>query len=175
MKWKQIESTKYEVSDSGLIRRIGTDYLIKTFPGKTSPYLVFNLYLSKGKRKPYLVHRLVAINYINNPEQKTQVNHKNGIKTDNRVENLEWCTPKENMKHAFDTSLYNKYDNQYYKGKKGKNHNRSLQIECNGVIYYGISEASRLTGIKISTLHMAIKQNRPLRNGMHFQLSELPK
>jgi hypothetical protein len=75
-------------------------------------YLMITLH-KDGKRYTKKVHRLIAIAFIPNPEKKKTVNHKNCIKTDNRVENLEWCTYLENMRHAFDNGLMPKKENHW--------------------------------------------------------------
>lgn len=57
---------------------------------------------SLGTRKSLLVHRLVLLSFLGEPAKNMQTNHKNGIKTDNRLVNLEWVTAKENIRHAID-------------------------------------------------------------------------
>lgn len=67
-------------------------------------YLRVNLYID-GVQKTLRIHRLLALEYIPNPENKATVNHINGNKLDNRLENLEWCSQKENMQHGHRTGL----------------------------------------------------------------------
>lgn len=85
-------------------------------------YMFFSISKNR-KQTSYPIHRLVAIHFIPNPENKPQVNHKDGNKENNRVDNLEWCTAKENIDHAEQTGLRNNsgFRNAMY-GKYGKDH-----------------------------------------------------
>lgn len=67
-------------------------------------YLVFTLYKNK-KKKGYPAHRLLALHFLPNPENKPQINHIDGNKLNNSLNNIEWCTIKENAVHAFKTGL----------------------------------------------------------------------
>lgn len=103
----------------------------------------------RGTIKNLLVHRLVAEAFIPNPENRPQVNHKNGVKTDNCVKNLEWVTASENTKHKYIALGYK----SNMKGKFGKDNPTSkivLQIKDGVVVaeFYGTMEAQRKTGIK---------------------------
>jgi hypothetical protein len=99
-------ATKYYVSEEGKIFSSQTGR-IKELKSTldTSNYKRLNIRCDNGKVKRYLVHRLVAICFLPNPENLLEVNHKNGDKLDNRVCNLEWVTRHQNMQHAFDSGL----------------------------------------------------------------------
>lgn len=115
--WKDIPNYEgYQVSNLGNVKALPKSrnlYLggVRHWPEMIlkpsqdrSGYLIVTL-TNKSGRKRWLIHRIVAVTFIDNVEQKPQVNHLNGIKNDNRLENLEWATISENMKHAFATGL----------------------------------------------------------------------
>lgn len=96
---------------------------------------------ASGKpRKIASVHRLVALKYLANPENKREVNHKDGNKANNIVDNLEWCTTSENCLHAHANGL------RAHSKESGKPARQIICVET-GVVYESINEAARQTGI----------------------------
>lgn len=105
--WKNIDiASNYEVSNLGNIRNIKSGQILN--PGISgNGYKQVSLKMNDtGKFKKQYVHRLVAQYWLDNPEDKREVNHKNLDRTDNRAENLEWLTSSENQKHKFENSDY---------------------------------------------------------------------
>lgn len=107
--WKKINSYEgiYEVSDLGNIRslkRKGTSGKILCSHDNGMGYLRVKL-TKNNKEKRTMLHRIIANTFIPNPLLLNTVNHKNGIKNDNRIENLEWCTQSENINHAIRIGL----------------------------------------------------------------------
>lgn len=117
--WKDIEDYEglYKVSNLGRVKRLERtdsngrtlkEMIMKTNKnGDEKKGYYERVYLSKdGIKKQMRVHRLVAQSFIPNPDNKQQVNHIDGNKLNNNVNNLEWVTGSENLKHAIDIGLY---------------------------------------------------------------------
>ena len=129
-KWVDIIgfNNEYQVSDLGRIKSIKSNIIMKQNLKRTG-YL--NIKLCKNNKEYYLsVHRIVSENFIDNPDNKPHVNHINKIKSDNRLENLEWVTMNENMIHSSLTQkkgiklnntdyIIDQLDNEVWKRIKG--------------------------------------------------------
>ena len=111
-----------------------------------------------ASRQPQYVHRMVAETWIDNPNHHEQVNHINGDKDDNRVENLEWVTPSQNMRHAFRTGL---------------NKNRtSVRIVETGEVFESIAECARRIGGSQANISHCLAGKRSTCRGYHFEYVE---
>lgn len=107
--WKSIKELPYEISNKGNVRRSkdseysrNTDEHIKPYVNNKG-YLCVNLY-KQSKVHKFLVHRLVATHFIDNPNNYRVVNHKDRNTINNVVDNLEWCTQAYNLKHGWDNN-----------------------------------------------------------------------
>lgn len=144
--WKSYpENDKYLVSNMGEIKNIKTGRLM--MGSKVNGYRFVTLYVGRSKPKlNRLIHRMVAQTFLENPDNKLVVNHKDTNILNNHVDNLEWVTYKENMNTS-------ETKNNLKRGKKSK---KILQIKIdNGEIineFYGASEGEEVTGISSTNI-----------------------
>lgn len=155
--WKQIPNCpNYECSSAGQIRNATTGAIMKQ---STNQHGYYQVCISiNGKRKIIFPHRCVALLFVDNPENKPQVNHIDGIKTNNNASNLEWCTDKENSVHASKIGL----------SAGGQNKKAICCIET-GIVYKSAVEAEKACGINNGWIIAICKHKKHSAHGLHFE------
>ncbi len=165
----------YYITDTGDIysRNYNHTGRIKKLKPKVNKFGYFMVALNGSAWKQ--IHRLVAEAFLPNPENKPQVNHKNGIKGDNRVENLEWATASENVLHRFRVLKQENPKSMLGKtGAKYPNVKIVQQIKNGEIInsFYGICEAERKTGISFSNIARCCRGERNYAGGFQWKYKE---
>lgn len=160
-KWVLIPNfEEYAVSNYGNIKNVKYNKL-RTL---TDVRGYLKISLNKGNfSKMFFVHRLVALLFIDNPENKPQVNHIDGNKKNNYFKNLEWCTARENDTHARNNNLKN--------DDFGKNKPVKITDEKTGEIFIFVSvgEASGFLGIHKSSVARALKKRNGIYHGYFIE------
>ena len=172
-RWRDIEGYEglYQVSSCGRVKSLGRYKISKggsnvyikerIFKPKTlaTGYLLIAL-CKEGDTKQFSIHRLVAEAFIPNPENLPQVNHKDEVKVNNYVSNLEWCTSKYNINYGTRNERASK-----------KHSKKVLCVETN-VIYESITEAQKQTGINHSNIVYCCKGKRKIAGGYRWRYVE---
>ena len=160
--WKKFiyegQETDYSVSTEGEVRKDTTNYILSQ--SSQQDYKFVGLIIN-GKQKRMRVHRMVALTFIDNPDNKPYVNHINGNRSDNNVENLEWVTPSENTQHAVDTGLF-----------KSGSTRAVIQYNLNGeqmATFESATEAARQTGGSQSKITMCCRRQRDSANDYQWR------
>jgi len=146
MNWKTIpQHPNYQASKQGQIRNKTTRLFLSIVRNKKG-YLVVNIDGTK------YVHRLIASAFIKNPENKPQINHKDGVKYNNHIDNLEWCTALENIQHSIEVLKVKRYRGKLSPTKAGR-------IKFMLGLGYSLNKLAALFGVSKGSI-VAIRDGR---------------
>ena len=176
--WKPVVNYEksYEVSNLGAIRGIDREIytpLIGNFIKKgkiiiqsfdSSGYCQVGL-SGKGVKKTTSVHKIVAYAFIDNPKNLPQVNHIDGNKLNNKVDNLEWCTNQENQEHARETGLYEKMYKEAMKRRKPV----IAYNEKSSISFTSISSAAKHFNFNSGSISSTINRKNNIFMGYFFE------
>lgn len=159
-KWKDIKGYEglYQISSFGNVRSLRFNKIKLLKPGHSKDYFTYEFsvnHISEVKS----AHHLVAEAFIPNPENKPFINHIDGNKQNNHVENLEWCTASYNVKHAYATGLAPRHAT-----KQNQPHQKGILEVNTNTFYFSIRECARQLNIKRDTIRRSLKLGIPVKN-----------
>lgn len=146
----------YAVSNYGNIKNVKTGRILTPQVNKQG-YLTYTFY-QHGIKKSLRIHRLVGFYFVPNPDNKPYINHKDGDKTNNHAENLEWCTAKENDHHARESGLK----------EQEKTVAATELISGETLVFKSVTEAGAVLGINTGTICKVLKGRRNQTHGYSF-------
>lgn len=153
-KWVPVKGYEglYEINEKSEVRSLSNRNYLKIMPQRIDRggYLTTRL-SKKGKDSTVYIHRLLGFAFISNPLNKAFINHKDGNKLNNDLNNLEWVTHSENMLHAYNTGLL-------------KIKAKSVYDSCTGKIYTSIKEAAKALNINYGTCRNYLNGNIKTNN-----------
>lgn len=172
--WKDISGYAgiYQISSLGRVKSLSRISNNRTLSEKLlTPSLSNSGYawicLSNNKdKKHFFIHRIIAQSFIPNPMNKMQVNHIDGVKTNNSIDNLEWVTNSENQKHAYKNNLNSVSELQKKRTSKAKS-SSVIDTESN-TIYSSIREAFKTVSIPYSTLCTMLRGEMENKTSLKF-------
>ena len=147
--WRDIEGfDMYEVNTQGQVRRKAQILKPGSIP---TGHLTVSLCRGKGKPKSMYVHRLVALAFLKNLDNKPLVNHKNGNPKDNRLDNLEWATYSENIAHGYQSN-----------GRRTPHELKVTAVDDAGELVMSFrsgADAAKMLGVTTAAIWSAIRRN----------------
>ena len=165
--WKPVKDyeTKYLVSSEGRVKSLLYNKIMKPHYGSCG-YINAFLYDGKNKKKTKKVHRLVAEAFIENPKNYPQVNHKDGNKKNNNVDNLEWVNNSMNLKHAYSNKLKSNFGTKNPYHKLSDNDVKTIAKYFD--MCYNRQEIAEKYKINITTVYTIGRRERKLTNGEQY-------
>ena len=162
--WKDIKGYegRYQISSFGRVKSLNYhgEHIERILKPEITPKGYLRIDLRKnGKKGKYLIHRLVAINFIENPNNYPQVNHKDEDKTNNKVENLEWCNNSYNCNYGT------------FREKVSKSSKRKREIICitTGKKFNSLIEAEKEYNIKYQNISECCRGKRKTAGGYRWK------
>ena len=172
--WKKINGySSYEISNDGCVRNIKTGCIIKPLKrsNKQNLYYYVDMKSDLGKKSHKNIHRLVAETFIENPFVKPCVNHIDGNKLNNHVDNLEWVTYSENDLHAFRIGLRRSTSEQIQKAIDATK--RKVRNKTTGEEFPSIADAARSICGNPRGISKCLSGIRKRYKGMEFEYAEV--